>query len=136
MISAAKLNTKRANARVGTGPTPAAGRARSARNARRHGLTIPVGKDSALTYQTEAITRAIAGEEAGPEALRLARTIAEAQLHLVRIRRAKSELTGQANSPIDLAATLDDYERRTLSRRNRAIQNFDCHRILEAASRR
>lgn len=136
MTSAAKFNTKHTDARVSTGPTSAAGRARSARNARRHGLTVPIGKDCALAHQADALACAMAGEAATPEAIRLARIVAEAQLHLVRIRRAKSELAGRAANPLDLAVTLDDYERRTLSRRNRAIQNLDCHCILEAASRR
>jgi hypothetical protein len=81
---------KRQNARASTGPRTAAGKARVARNALRHGLTAPVAADSAFAPQIEAMARKICGSlpnvrrddwsRAMPEArfLHLARRIAEA----------------------------------------------------------
>ena len=42
MTSAAQHEANRSNARASTGPRTTAGRAISARNARRHGLNLPV----------------------------------------------------------------------------------------------
>jgi hypothetical protein len=137
MISTAKLKANRANARTSTGPTSATGRARSAGNARRHGLNVPISEDSALAHQAETLARRIAGQGASVETLHLARIVADAQVELLRIRNAKGQLKDHTTTDlVGAAATLDDYERRTLSRRNRAIQNLDCHRVLQAVSRR
>ena len=42
MTSARKVRIDRANARASSGPKTSAGRARSARNALRHGLNVPI----------------------------------------------------------------------------------------------
>jgi hypothetical protein len=61
MSSAGKINANRANARASRGPKTAQGRARSARNARRHGLSLPVLSDRALSDEVEALACEIAG---------------------------------------------------------------------------
>jgi hypothetical protein len=98
LISARKLHANRANAQRSTGPKTAAGRASAARNARRHGLSVPVSSDPAFASEIEALARQIAGEGAPPILLDLARRIAEAQLDVMRVRRARTDLIARAFS--------------------------------------
>jgi hypothetical protein len=65
-VSAARRReANRANARASTGPKTRAGKARSAGNARRHGLSLPALRDPALAHEIVALARAIVGAEAG-----------------------------------------------------------------------
>jgi hypothetical protein len=84
VISARKIHANRANARTSTGPRTAAGKARAARNARRHGLTLSVLADPVRAAELDDIAREIAGEGANPELQELASRIAAAQIDLVR----------------------------------------------------
>ncbi|HMF06872.1 MAG TPA: hypothetical protein VKE72_07660, partial [Methylocella sp.] len=86
MSTAGKISANRANARASTGPTTAQGRARSARNAHGHGLSLPVLVDPALSQEVEALAREMAGANASSEIQELARRIAEAQVDLRRVR--------------------------------------------------
>ncbi len=119
-ISARKREALRRNARASTGPSRT-GRARSAHNARRHGLAVPVGRTLAGAIAALArricgtcaagvacATRATcatcatgpscaAGTLAGEAALvGAARRIAEAQVDLMRVRRRRHELIARA----------------------------------------
>jgi hypothetical protein len=64
MISARKIKANRENARASTGPRTANGRARSAKNALRHALSLPVCSDPALSKAVEALALEIAGADA------------------------------------------------------------------------
>jgi hypothetical protein len=81
-----KIKSNRENARASTGPKTAQGRARAARNALRHALSLPVSFDPALCGEVEALAREIAGSDANPEIQELAHCIAEAQIDLRRVR--------------------------------------------------
>jgi hypothetical protein len=96
MISVGRTKANRANARASTGPKTAQGRAHSARNARRHGLSLPVLSNPALSEEVEPLARDIAGAGATPEILELARRIAESQIDLRRVRSARHELLSSA----------------------------------------
>ena len=72
-----KIKANRANARASTGPKTARGRARSARNAFRHGLSLPVDSDQVLCEQVQALTRQIAGSDTSLHTQILAHRIAE-----------------------------------------------------------
>ena len=96
MISVGRTKANRANARASTGPKTAQGRAHSARNARRHGLSLPVLSNPALSEQVEPLARDIAGAGPTPEILELARRIAESQIDLRRVRAARHELLSSA----------------------------------------
>jgi hypothetical protein len=92
VTSERKIRANRANARASTGPKTGQGRARSARNALRHGLSLPVFSDRALSEEVEALAREIAGLGANTEIQELARQIAEAQIDLRRVRDARHQI--------------------------------------------
>jgi hypothetical protein len=94
VTSARKAKSNRANARSSTGPKTAGGRARSARNALRYGLSLPVLSDPILSEEVAALARQIAG--ADPEIQELARRVAEAQIDLRRIRALRHDLISRA----------------------------------------
>jgi hypothetical protein len=101
VISKDKINANRANARASTGPKTAQGRDHSARNARRHGLSLPVLADSGLSEEVEALAGEIAGATATSEMHELARRIAEAQIDLRRVRSVRHDLLSSALSDRD-----------------------------------
>jgi hypothetical protein len=93
----------RRNARRSTGPRSAAGKARVAQNALRHGLNVAVAEDPLLTEEVARIARAICdgaprgGPGAPPAELAyLARQVAEAQVDLMRVRRARHAILVRA----------------------------------------
>jgi hypothetical protein len=92
VASTRKIQANRANARASTGPKTAQGRARTARNALRHGLSVPVFSDSVFSEEVDALAREIAGPDAGAEVLELARRVAEAQIDLRRVRYAHHQV--------------------------------------------
>jgi hypothetical protein len=96
VTSELKINANRANSRASTGPRTRYGRARAARNALRHGLSLPVCSDPVLSEHVEALTREIAGADANAEIQASARLIAEAQIDLRRVRQARHQLLTDA----------------------------------------
>ena len=92
MISDRKIQANRGNARASTGPKSEQGRARSARNALRHGLSLPVASDPVLSEEVEALAREIAGPGPDAEMQDCARRVAAAQIDLRRVRYARHQL--------------------------------------------
>jgi hypothetical protein len=153
-ISSARAEASRRNGRVGKGPRTAAGKARSAGNARRHGLNTPIAFDPRLAAEMTELAHRIAGDSAGRDLLICAARIAEAQLELGRVRQARRALFAQlvsarafglrvvrvthnsltAETPDYGAelALLERYERRAFSSRNSAVHAFD--RLRAAAA--
>lgn len=80
------------------GPRTPGGRARVGRNPLRHGLSLSVLADPATAAEVEALTRQMS-PAADAEIGELARAVAQAQVDLIRVRRARNDL---------LAATLRD----------------------------
>jgi hypothetical protein len=104
-----KITANRANARISTGPKTRHGGARSAKNAFRHGLSIPAQSDQAVCEQVQTLARQIAGQHASAYTQILARRIAEAQVDLRRIRHARHQFLSEA------LADRYRYESRTLT---------------------
>jgi hypothetical protein len=89
LTSDRKIKANRANARASTGPKTAQGRARVARNALRHGLSLPICSDPAVSEEVEKLAREIAGLDADAKRLERARRIADAEIDLRRVRYAR-----------------------------------------------
>jgi hypothetical protein len=101
------------NAKASTGPRSKAGKARSSKNALRHGLNVSIWDDAALTSRAKDLALRIAGPKSDTERLVRARAIAEAQFTLdrVRVRRMRllqeppppspSDVKGRLQQPID-----------------------------------
>src|SRR5689334_12236493 len=95
MTSDRQQRANRANAKSSTGPKTAAGKARTAQNAFRHGLNVPVRSDPLLVPGIEAMARRISGPYADAETMEGARRIAEAQFDLNRVRNSRRLLITQ-----------------------------------------
>src|SRR5690348_6961940 len=137
--SAAALAANRANAARSTGPRTPAGKAAAARNALRHGLSLPVLADPALAAEAAELARRIAGEGASDERRAAARRIAEAQVDILRIRRVRTQIMIEgfaAPDPTARLMRLDRYEGRALSRRKAATKAFESLEVPAAPQRR
>ena len=137
MATAEQIAANRRNGSLGRGPKTSAGKARSSRNAWKHGLSIPVNRDKTLRRQIEVLARILAQSEAG-NVFGQARAAAEAELELARARAAleafltRAGITAQWNGGPEQGAALihvlpklqrlERYERRAFSKRRRALR--------------
>jgi hypothetical protein len=96
LTSDRKIQANRANARASTGPKTAQGRARSTRNALRHGLSVPIDSDPLLFKEVQTLAREIVEADASAETLELARRVAEAQIEVRRVRYARHRMLSEA----------------------------------------
>jgi hypothetical protein len=121
-----QIAANRANAQRSTGPRTAAGRLRSSRNAFRHGLSCPLRLDRATSSEVHAIANALMGEGAT-----LAAGFAEAQCEVLRIRAIRHEMMAGIDpecvdtQELRQLASLDRYERYSLTRRRRAARKLE-----------
>ena len=160
-VSAAKRAANRRNARRSTGPRTATGKARAARNARRHGLTVSPVTDPAFMREAAALARAIlqmvqmgtdpesqsqspesqspeSQAPTSPERLR-AMQIAIAHVQVLQARRAKCALYARGLGLDELTrqlASLDRYERHALARRKMAMRLFAAEPTREISQAR
>ena len=135
-VSARKIAANRRNAQHSTGPRSAAGKAISAANARRHGLSVAAPLDCETARVICARARALAGPGASPLLLDLAQNVVEAEFDLARVLEARAALWRDWPSDPEaivrhLAAArpawdaLERYLTRARSRRRKALLAFD-----------
>ena len=91
MATDASIKANRTNARASTGPKTANGRARSAQNAFKHGLTLHIRFFPEFSAEIEALAREIVGPNAHAEIEGLARQVAEAHLDVCRVRQVRHQ---------------------------------------------
>jgi hypothetical protein len=91
MASERQIAANRRNARKSSGPRSASGKMQSSKNAFRHGLSKPLS-GTEYTRELEALARQIVGDREGRFAMELARSAAEAELELARVRHLKTDL--------------------------------------------
>ena len=117
MTSPKQIAANRRNASRSTGPVTVQGKARASRNARRHGLSVPGYRVSAVAADIGEFALQLVGDAASRTEIDLARAAAEAQLELARIGREKQLLLEVLMSDVSSPDThairrLDRYERR------------------------
>jgi hypothetical protein len=100
MTSSAQTRANRANARRSTGPKSAAGKTKSAKNALRHGLAVSLSVAAVYSDDVERLAKILAGDTAPLERQECGRRVAEAQLDLVRVRRARLRLLGDERARV------------------------------------
>ncbi len=164
MVSQRKIEANRRNGRKGCGPRTVVGKLRSCANARKHGLSVSVLIDAKLQATALQLAHAIAGKNADDGVLAQALIVAETELTLQRIRRARVALiemamakTGAGQAPDSVApsapqpnvgaevetfvkalptlSSMERYERRAYSRGKKALQCFnDLQQIAQLKS--
>ena len=131
MASERQIAANRRNAKKSTGPRSADGKARSRRNALRHGLSIASRANPAFQKDVMLLARALslAGKDIGDAAL----IAADAEIDLLRTRKYRAALieesrgqAGPGNCDLENELdTLERYERRAFSRRNKALRAIE-----------
>jgi len=98
MASERQIAANRRNGRKSTGPRSGAGKNRASGNAYRHGLTLSIASTAAFAKQLDILVRKIAGDSEDAIVLERARAVAQAELDLARMRRAKVALIERASA--------------------------------------
>lgn len=89
MTSAKKVAANRRNAKKSTGPRTKGGRARTSRNAQRHGLAALNAANTVALDVIKRIADRLCDEDAEPMQYEQATIIAECQLNLARVRSVR-----------------------------------------------
>jgi hypothetical protein len=112
------------NTRRSTGPRTAAGKAKAAENSFRHGLAVDIRNDPAFGDNIHSLAQQYCELAVEPDRLAHARTAAEAQFEIIRVRQARVALIEQegALNNVQKLLQFDRYERRALSRRKTALR--------------
>jgi hypothetical protein len=128
LTSDRQWRANQANAKASRGPRTKAGKARSARNALRHGLSVPVCREPSLSLQAEEIALKLVGPDPDETLLDRARAFAEAQVDLNRVRARRNALVAQLLADPEyhpLSAYKTQVRRmRTIERVRRILKKF------------
>jgi hypothetical protein len=98
---------------------------RASRNAYRHGLTLSITSTAAFAKQLDKLARNIAGNTDDAITLERAREIAQAELDLARVRRAKVAVIERAAAFGEL-----DPPQLTVAQMIRVLNAFDRGRLI------
>jgi hypothetical protein len=139
MATDRQVAANRRNGSLSRGPKTAAGKARSSRNALKHGLSIPANRDKALLRRIEVLARILAQSGAG-NVFGQARAAAQAELELARARAVleavltRAGITAEWNGGPEQGSALihvlpelhrlERYERRAFSQLRRALRDL------------
>jgi hypothetical protein len=130
MASEKQIAANRANAQKSTGPKTMAGKLKSSQNAYQHGLSSPLRLDPVTSAKAAIIARALTGEDANENTLKLSAEFAHAQLELERIRSTRADLMAKFDldqpeiRTLQRLAALDRYERYAYTKQRRASRKF------------
>jgi hypothetical protein len=91
VASQRKIEANRRNARGSTGPRSRVGKRSTSQNAIRHGLTIRLS-GPAFEQAVQSLARELSGNSDDALTIKLARTAAEAELELTRVRQTRAAL--------------------------------------------
>ena len=125
MASERQIAANQRNARKSTGPRSGAGKKRASGSAYRHGLTMNITSIAAFAKRLDKLARKIAGNTDDAITLERAREIAQAELDLARVRRAKVALIERASAFGAL-----DPPRLTVTQMIRVVNAFDRGRLI------
>jgi hypothetical protein len=153
MTSERKIAANRRNAIRSTGPRSDHAKARTRRNALRHGLAVISLRDPSFSAEAHRLTSVICGKDANSTKREQALVLAENELMLLKVRAARisvmqrifssapemklgsgteretlikaKEYAGAYSVAIKQLTRLDRYERVALARRTRAIRALD-----------
>ena len=138
MATPDQIAANRRNARRSTGPRTATGKRKvAANNALQHGVRASLDADPPMVGAVARIAASLAGADAPPLLRALVTPIAEAQVDILRVRRARAKLidlaadiaseTAESDAIADSLPRLlllDRYERSAMRRRHRAMREL------------
>jgi hypothetical protein len=105
MATARQIAANQRNARKSTGPRSGAAKKRASRNAYRHGLNLTLTSSAAIAKRLDVLARKIAGNSKNEIILEHARSAAQSELELERVRQVRVALIervsalGSLNAP-------------------------------------
>ena len=124
MSSPRKVAANRSNSRKSHGPRTSAGKARSGRNARRHGLAAFASTISLMSDQIKLMVDAICEDDNDPLLREAAMAIAESQLWLTCIGREKLAVLERLRDPNERALSWQKTRQAYIERRTKIDLRF------------
>jgi hypothetical protein len=101
MTSPRKTAANRANAQRSTGPRSVAGKTASRRNAKKHGLSVPVSAHPDLAREVAQLAQQIARGNESLLVQEVATRVAEASIDVLRVRKARLQVLEELMSALN-----------------------------------